>query len=50
MHNVANYAIIANNRWVLRRGMNNGVVLNTGARTNLDVSIVATQYCAWPNG
>ena len=50
MDDVADDAIIPNYGRILRRGVDDRIVLNTRARTNLDVAVVAAKYCTWPNG
>jgi hypothetical protein len=49
VHDVANDAIVTNNGWVLWRGVDNGVVLNAGSCTNLDVPVITAEHGTWPN-
>ena len=46
---MADDAIVANDRGLLRCRVDDRVVLDARARTNHDVSVVAAQHCPGPN-
>lgn len=49
MRDVADHAVIADDRWLLRCGVNDGVVLDARACADHDVPIVSAQDGSWPN-
>ena len=50
VHEVADHAVVADDRGVLVRRVQHAVVLHAGALADDDLAVVAAQHCARPDG
>jgi hypothetical protein len=49
MHDVADHAIVANDRWRFWCRVKHRIVLDAGSRTDSNLAVIAAQYGACPN-